>query len=92
MCIVYKHCQHNIKISVCYYIYIYVCVYHHIIIKKVDKQLNVVYGTIRYGRCSRNPLSGPLVFIYNNIYLYIYILIITTNCNVLSILKIKLYF
>ena len=36
-------------------------------------QLNVVYGTIRYGRCSRNPLSGPLLFIYNNIYLYIYI-------------------
>ena len=42
-------------------------------IKKVDKQLNLVYGTIRYGRCSRNPLSGPLLFIYNNIYLYIYI-------------------
>ena len=60
-------------------------------IKKVDKQLNVVYGTIRYGRCSRNPLSGPLLFIYNTIYLYIYILIITTNFNVLSILKIKLY-
>ena len=43
-------------------------------IKKVDKQLNVVYGTIRYERCSRNPLSGPLLFIYNNMYLsYIYI-------------------
>ena len=42
-------------------------------IKKVDKKLNGVYGTIRYGRCSRNPLSGPLLFIYNNIYLYIYI-------------------
>ena len=42
-------------------------------IKKVDKQLNVVYGTIRYERCSRNPLSGPLLFIYNNMYLsYIY--------------------
>ena len=54
-------------------------------------QLNVEYGTIRYGRCSRNPLSGPLLFIYNNIYLYIYILIITTNFNVLSILQIKLY-
>ena len=60
-------------------------------IKKVDKQLNVVYGTIRYECCIRNPLSGPLLFIYNNIYLYIYILIITTNFNVLSILKIKLY-
>ena len=59
-------------------------------IKKVDKQLNVVYGTIRYERCSRNPLSGPLLFIYNNMYLS-YILIITTNFNVLSILKIKLY-
>ena len=57
-------------------------------IKKVDKQLNVVYGTIRYGRCNRNPLSGPLLFIYNNIYLYIYILIITSNFNELSILKI----
>ena len=45
-----------------------------IVIKKVDKQLNVVYGTFRYERCSRNPLSGPLLFIYNNIYLsYIYI-------------------
>ena len=42
-------------------------------IKKVDKQLNVVYGTIRYWRCSQNSLSGPLLFIYNNIYLYIYI-------------------
>ena len=45
-------------------------------IKKVDKQLNVygiVCGTIRYGHCSRNPLSCPLLFIYNNIYLYIYI-------------------
>ena len=42
-------------------------------IKKVYKQLNVVYGTIRYERCSRNPLSGPLLFIYNNFYLsYIY--------------------
>ena len=42
-------------------------------IKKVDKQLNVVYGTFRYERCSRNPLSGPLLFIYNNMYLsYIY--------------------
>ena len=42
-------------------------------IKKVDKKLNVVYGTIRYERCSRNPLSGPLLFIYNNMYLsYIY--------------------
>ena len=42
-------------------------------IKKVDKQLNVVYATIRYERCSRNPLSGPLLFIYNNMYLsYIY--------------------
>ena len=42
-------------------------------IKKVDKQLNVVYGTIRYECCSRNPLSGPLIFIYNNMYLsYIY--------------------
>ena len=60
-------------------------------IQKVYKQLNVVYVTIRYGRCSRNPLSCPLLFIYNNIYLYIYILIIITNCNVLSILKIKLY-
>ena len=67
--------------------------YKHIIdIKKVDKQLNVVYGTIRYGRCSRNPLSGPLLFIYNNIYLYTYILIIiTTNFNLLFKLKIKLY-
>ena len=46
---------------------------HSIDIKKVDKQLNVVYGTIRYERCSRNPLSGPLLFIYNNMYLsYIY--------------------
>ena len=70
----------------------YVIMHVYIIdINKVDKQLNVVYGTIRYGRCSRNPLSGPLLFIYNNIYLYIYILIITTNFNVLSILKIKLY-
>ena len=69
------------------YIYIYI-----IDIKKVDKQLNVVYGTIRYGRCSRNPLSGPLLFIYNNIYLYIYILIITTNFNVLSILKNKIIY
>ena len=42
-------------------------------IKKVDKQLTVVYGTFRYERCSRNPLSGPLLFIYNNMYLsYIY--------------------
>ena len=42
-------------------------------IKKVDNQLNVVYGTIRYERCSRNPLSGPLLCIYNNMYLsYIY--------------------
>ena len=58
------------------YIYVCVCVYIHIQIidiKKVDKQLNVVYGTIRYERCSRNPLSGPLLFIYNNMYLsYIY--------------------
>ena len=55
-------------------------------------QLNVVYGTIRYVRCSLNPLSGPLLFIYNNMYLsYIYILMITTNFIVLSILKIKLY-
>ena len=43
-------------------------------IKKVDKQLNIVYGTIRYERCSRNPLSGTLLFIYNNMNLsYIYI-------------------
>ena len=77
---------------VCVCVYVCVCVCVCVIdIKKVDKQLNVVYGTIRYGRCSRNPLSGPLLFIYNNIYLYIYILIITTNFNVLSILKIKLY-
>ena len=69
------------------FIYIYIC--HRY--KEVDKQLNVVYGTIRYVRCMRNPLSGPLLFIYNNMYLYIYILIITTNFNVLSILKIKLY-
>ena len=32
-------------------------------IKKVDKQCNVVYGTMRYGRYSRNPLYGPLLFI-----------------------------
>ena len=76
----------------CVYVYVYVCVCVCIIdIKKVDKQLNVMYGTIRYGRCSLNPLSGPLLFIYNNIYLYIYLLIITTNFNVLSIQKIKLY-
>ena len=69
-----------------YYIDFDIGFYHGktIDIKKVDKQLNVVYGTIRYGRCSRNLLSGPLLFIYNNIYLYIYILIITTNFNVLS--------
>ena len=67
---------------VCVYLCGCMCMYVYIIdIKKVDKQLNVVYGTIRYGRCSRNPLSGPLFFIYNNIYLYIYILIITTNFN-----------
>ena len=59
----------------------------------MDKQLHFLYGTIHYGHCSRNPLSGPLpgplpgplLFIYT----YIYILIITTNFNVLSILKIK---
>ena len=34
-------------------------------IKKMDLQLNVVYGTIRYGRCSQNPLSGQLLFILN---------------------------
>ena len=74
------------------YIYIYMCVcFIHRYKESGPVQLNVVYGTIRYGRCSRNPLSGPLLFIYNNIYLYIYILIITTNFNVLSILKIKLY-
>ena len=54
----------------CTYTYVCVC---PIDIKKVDKQLHVVYGTFRYGRCSRNPLSGPLLFIYNNMYLsYIY--------------------
>ena len=49
----------------CVCVCVCVCV---IDIKKVDKQLNVVYGTIRYGRCSRNPLSGPLLFIYTYIY------------------------
>ena len=55
----------------CFDMFVYI---NNIDIKKVDKQLNVVYGTIRYERCSRNPLSGPLLFIYNNMYLsYIYI-------------------
>ena len=67
----------RVKETIYIYIHVYVCacVYVYIIdIKKVDKQLNVVYGTIRYERCSRNPLSGPLLFIYNNMYLsYIYI-------------------
>ena len=60
--------KNNGTMRCCYY-----CSVLSIDIKKVDKQLNVVYGTIRYERCSRNPLSGPLLFIYNSMYLsYIY--------------------
>ena len=57
-------------LTMCVCILLRMCI---IDIKKVDKQLTVVYGTFRYERCSRNPLSGPLLLIYNNMYLsYIY--------------------
>ena len=60
------------------HIYIYIYIYIYIIdVKKVDNQLNVVYGTLRKNRCSRNLLLNFKLLLF----IYIYLLIITINFN-----------
>ena len=79
------------------YIYIYIgvgigidvgmyrCMYRCIDINKVEKQLNSIC------HLAIEPSTKYLLHIKLILFIYTYILIITSNFNVLSILKIKLY-